>query len=139
MQWEEVLSSDQRRLQEIGSQWGINHLALEDLINRNQRAKIEDFENHHLLVWFALFEDSVHEIQFLFFSDKILCVPDSPPPSGKTWFEYLRLSDSSKDVEHLLYSALDRLTDLTAACLKPYFERIEQFEVTLFDEKQDPK
>ena len=49
--WVDVTGfADHEQLRAIGEQFGLHRLALEDVLNRNQRAKVEDYGSHQFLV-----------------------------------------------------------------------------------------
>lgn len=138
VQWLEIISEDRVALEAAAKTLNVHPLALEDCINRDQRAKLDEYENHQLLVWFMLAEGKTYEIQFLIFPNQILMVPHESPPSGATWWEYLRLTDNCKDVIHLLYQILDRVTDITWNELQRFFNQVDNFEQAMFVSECDP-
>ena len=132
VQWIEALSTDTEAMNRLAQNYQIHPLALEDCLHRDQRAKLEDYESHQLLVWFLYTEKKIFELQFLLYPDTLILVSHDPPPKEKTWKEYLRLSEGSKDVLHFLYQVLDRITDVTAIEIRSLFARIQDFEQNLF-------
>lgn len=137
-EWIEYLSADPR-FPEAAAACGVHPLALEDCLHRDQRPKLDDYESHQLLVWFALAGGRLHELQFLIFPSRIVAVPHEAPPSGATWREFLRLGDQPRDVWHLLYQALDRATDVTWQELREIFSEIDGLEQEMFDGRFDPR
>lgn len=87
--------------------WKVHPLALEDCQHRDQRPKLDDYKSHQFLVWFLFAKDQIYEIQFLIFPDHLIAVPHEEAPEGKSWSEYLGVTQQHKDVWHLLYSVLD--------------------------------
>src|SRR3990172_4586840 len=104
--WIEITGDRLSVLAELGIQYGIHPLALEDCLHRDQHPKLEDFDNHQFLVWFMVSNEKVYEIQFIIFPDKVIFVTGGPPPSGANWRDYLKLGGEKKDVWHLVYHAL---------------------------------
>ncbi len=140
VEWIEVQSTDSAQLESLGSQLGVNPLALEDCLHRDQRPKLDDYGDHQLLVWFLFESGRIHELQFLIFKDRLIAVPHDVAPGTKaTWKEHLRVTDQQKDVWHMLYQALDRATDITWHDLQSLFGRIDGFEQDLFDREIDPR
>ncbi len=139
-EWIEVQSTATAQLESLGSQLGINPLALEDCLHRDQRPKLDDYGDHQLLVWFLFEGGRIYELQFLIFKDRLISVPHDQAPDPKTsWKEYLRVADQQKDVWHMLYQALDRATDITWHDLQSLFARIDGYEQELFDREIDPR
>ena len=139
MKFFEVLSSDIAGISSLAKDLNINPLAVEDCLNRNQRAKLEDYQNHHLLVWFMYSCQMVHELEFVIFTDTLVLVAHEHPPRENTWSEYLKLSGEHKDIQHLLYQILDRSTDISISELRPIFDKIDDFEEEMFEATADPK
>lgn len=137
--WIEVLSSDEKKIQSLAESLSINPLAIEDCQHRDQRPKLDDYETHQLLVWFMFAENKIYELQFLIFSDSLVVVPHDSPPSGNSWESYLKITQSHKDVWHLLYQAIDRLTDVTWQELRSLYAQIDGFEQDLFSKEINPQ
>jgi magnesium transporter len=137
--WLEITGEKLSALAELGLKLGIHPLALEDCFHKDQRPKLEDFENHQYLVWFMMAQGKFYEIQFVIFPDKILFVCDDPPPKGESWRDYFKLGDENKDVWHMVYHALDSATDSTWSEVKDVFQKIEDFEQQIFTESFHPK
>lgn len=132
-----MISTQVEALQSLAADLQVHPLALEDCLHQNQRAKLEDYGNHQLLVWFLFFEGRIHEIQFLIFPDLLLFVAHEPPPRGISWKEFLRIHEESKDTPHFLYQALDRLTDISTSEARLLFQQIQNFEQNLFEGESD--
>ena len=123
----------------MGSRLGVHHLAMEDCANRNQRAKIDDYESHQLVVWYMLSGGHLYELQFIIFKDELVAVPHQPPPKETTWQDFLRIAPDTKDVWHLLYQALDHTTDVTWADLVTVFHTIDKCEEQMMVSGLDPQ
>lgn len=139
VKWIEVLSSDEKKILALAESFSINSLAVEDCQNRDQRPKLDDYESHQLLVWFMFAEGKVYELQFLIFADVLVVVPHEAPPTGDTWEAYLKISNTHKDVWHLLYQAIDRLTDVTWHELRSLYLQIDTFEQDIFKKEINPQ
>lgn len=139
LKWKEILSTDAAALSALGVEYSVNPLAIEDCLHRDQRPKLDDYEGHQLLVWFLLANERIYEIQFLIFSDQLIVVPHEAPPEGKTWEQYLGVIGQHKDVWHLLYSALDKATDITWREIRKVFSYVDNFEQKMFGREFDPQ
>lgn len=137
--WIEVQSSQTKDIETIGKSLGLHALAAEDCINRDQRPKLEDYGTHQFLVWFMIYNSELYEIQFAIFSDTILVVPHELPPRGATWKEFLNVSDQHIDTRHMLYMALDRITDVSWSEVKRLFMEAEALEEKVFSAEYDPR
>ena len=139
IRWTEVLSTENAILSDIAEKLDVHPLALEDCMHRDQRPKLDDYETHQLLVWFLFAKGRIYEIQFLIFKDHLVAIPHEPPPEGNSWNEYLRVTTTHKDVWHLLYSVLDRATDITWQEIRNLFIQIEEFEQKIFKKGFSPQ
>lgn len=129
--WKEILSSDADALKALATQLNVHPLALEDCLHRDQRAKLEDYGNHQFLVWFLYTEKKIYEVQFLLFPDLLLFVPHEKPPKGQSWKDYLNILEQDRDLPHLLYHTLDRITDITSSEIRSLYQKIQNFEQKL--------
>lgn len=139
IKWIEVLSADTQALAKVAEDFSVHPLALEDCHHRDQRPKLDDYGNHQLLVWFMFADKKVHEFQFLIFSEALIVVPHDRPPGGGTWEAYLKIGADHKDVWHMLYQAVDRLTDITWQELRALYARIDGFEQDIFKKEINPE
>lgn len=139
IKWTEVLSTQNDDLIKIAKDLNVHPLALEDCQHRDQRPKLDDYETHQLLVWFLLAKGRIYELQFLIFKDHIVAVPHEPPPEDKTWGEYLKVTHYHKDVWHLIYNALDRVTDITWQEIRILFSQVDEFEQQMFKKDVSPQ
>ncbi len=130
--WIEISSTDSEQLKSLALANNVHPLALEDCLHRDQRAKLDDFGEHQLLVWFLFSHEKIYELQFLIFKDKIICVPHDNPPQGSSWKDFLKIQENNKDVWHLLYQALDKATDLTWQEMRKVFLSIDSLEEDVF-------
>ncbi len=132
IKWIEILSTSRKELDAIGEKYSIHPLALEDCEHRDQRPKLDDYNTHQLLVWFMLANARIYELQILIFPDALIVVPHEPPPEMKKWCEYLKVSEQHKDVWHMIYQTLDKLTDITFDEIRQLMNEVDQFEQDLF-------
>jgi magnesium transporter len=138
IQWIEVLSSERERIQELGREYSMHPLAIEDGLNLNQRAKFDDFETHQLIVWFAIVGGELVEVEMVTFQNALIFITGCEAPNGLSWRDFLRL-DIKSDVYHMLHHTLDRLMDQTMDSEEKLFEEIENFEERILDERTNPR
>ena len=139
IEWIEIFGDKISSLAELGQKLSIHPLALEDCFHKDQRPKLDDFENHQFLVWFMIANGKIFELQFLIFPELILFVTDDPPPEGENWRNFFGLGNEEKDVWHMLYHALDRATDVTWGHVREILDELEEFEQKIFHENFSPK
>lgn len=139
LKWTEILSTDREALNHAAEIRSIHPLALEDCLHRDQRPKLDDYENHKFLVWFLLTREKVYEIQFLIFTDEIIVVTHDGAPDGTLWRDYLKLTQPHRDVWHMLYQALDRATDITWQDIRAICSYVDELEQEIFKKDFNPQ
>lgn len=122
----------------LANEYGVNSFAIEDCLNRDQRPKLDDYQTHQFLVWFMYTKNKVYELQFLIFPDKIIFVPFEASPDNTTWKEFLRVPAEGKDVWHMIYSVLDRCTDITWHEVRGLITKIDEIEQQIFKKDINP-
>jgi len=138
----EVASVEESKLRDLANQYSVHEMALEDCLHRDQRPKLDDFENHKFLVWFCYYQDRIYEIQFIIFNDTLILVPHEKSPIGNTWSEFLNFnsnSNSNLDVWHATYYLLDKLTDMTWTELRQLYHYVDDFELNIFKKEVKPQ
>ena len=75
------------QLANLRKRHALHHLTLEDMSNRNQRAKVEVYPNYLFLVWhyFQVELDAVAELHFVICAHTLLLVTNQRPAEGGTW------------------------------------------------------
>ena len=141
IQWIEALSNDEAFLKKLGADFMVHPLALEDCFNRDQRPKLDDYSTHQFLVWFMFHKNKVYEVQFIIFPDKLIAVPHEQPPEGLAWSEFLKMGkiDSYRDVWHLLYATLDKMTDITWQEVRSLYLYVDEMEQQMFKKGINPE
>lgn len=137
--WIEVLSHDKVTLEKLGADYMVHPLALEDCFNRDQKPKLDDYVTHQFLVWFMYHKSKVYEIQFIIFPDKLIAVPHEQPPEGLIWSEFLKLGSNYRDVWHMLYTALDKITDVTWLEVRSLYLHVDEIEQQMFKKDINPQ
>lgn len=136
----EVASVEESKLRDLANQYGVHAMVLEDCLHRDQRPKLDDFENHKFLVWFCYFQEKIYEIQFIIFNDTLILVPHEKSPIGSTWAEFLNFNiNLHQDVWHATYFILDRLTDITWTDLRQLYLHVDEFELNIFKKEVNPQ
>lgn len=139
LQWIEVDANNREEVVGLSKNFKIHPLAVEDCLNRNQRAKFEDFENHQLLVWFIYIDDAIIELEFVIFPEAIILATSEKAPDGGSWKDYLRVSLEQKDIYHVLYQAIDHSMDTSMNQILRVGKAIDEFEDNLFKVPTDPQ
>jgi|GEM_PF-645857 len=92
----------------------LHPLTVEDCIQRNQRCKLETYDNYLFMVWhfYTPQNEDYRELQVCVSPDAVLVVAESPAPGGVTWREYLlRGRAAGYNLKQTMTAVLDRLVD----------------------------
>ncbi|MCW9023639.1 MAG: magnesium/cobalt transporter CorA [Gammaproteobacteria bacterium] len=126
---------------DIGNQFGLHPLAMEDILNTGQRSKIEEYEEQLFIIMSApgnINNTTLEQISLFLGKNYIIsiCTGDSDP------FEPLRSRLQKKvgrirqkKADYLLYCILDLVIDMGFPLLESYGEVIEAIEDELLSSK----
>lgn len=127
-------------VREIGRRFQLHPLALEDILNTDQRPKVDDYGDYLFLV--ARFSDvdaatrtlATEQVSFILGRDFLLTFQERPTGSFDPVREWLR-SDKARirqqGTDYLAYALLDVLVDRYFGVLEQIGERTEQLEEDL--------
>lgn len=137
---------DIQKIEDIKKNLQIPDLVLEDVVNTNQRAKVEEFESCLFVVLKMIRLDdkgkqAIHEqTSFVLGQDFLLSFQDEP---GDT-FDFVRdrLRRSSRKIrsrgsDYLLFALIDTIVDNYLIVLERFGERIEDLEQKILSNKGD--
>lgn len=128
-------------LHELQDLLGLHRLALEDVLNAGQRAKVEEYEGHLFVVMhLPALADSGRVVteQMSFFVGEGFLVSFCPAPVDPFDLVRERLRQRVGAIrrgrsDYLLYALLDAIVDASFPLLELYGERIEDLEEELLD------
>ena len=140
--WVDVTGvSDVAVLQRLGELFGLHRLALEDVVNVNQRAKVEDFTDYLFVVLRMVDPTNTHETeQFTLFvgADFVLTVQERPGDCFGMVRSRLRDPKGQmqkRGADYLAYALLDSVVDAYFPVLERLDERLEAIEIAVLDGK----
>jgi len=125
---------DAEVLLQIGALFNLHRLALEDVVNVNQRAKVEHFDDHVYVVMRMLsFEERLRSEQFSMFigSDHVLTFQERRGDYFEPVRERLRLAQGrvrERKPDYLGYTLIDALIDSYFPIMERYDERLDVLE-----------
>ncbi len=129
-------------LRALGEEFGLHRLALEDVVNVHQRAKVEDYGEHAFIILRMVDSTNTAETeQFAMFvgPDFVLTFQERPGDC----FEMVRhrLRDASGQLQkrgsdYLAYALLDAVVDAYFPVLERMDERLEAIELEILDSKE---
>ncbi|MCE5214453.1 MAG: magnesium/cobalt transporter CorA [Methanobacterium sp.] len=132
--------ADIDKLKDIGRCFKLHPLALEDILNINQRPKIEDYQDYLYVVLklFNLNEDTINTKQVSFILEKNIVLSFQEDRDGifEGMIKRIESSDSPlrlKGADYLLYSLIDIVIDSYYPVLEKVEDRIENIEEQLIE------
>jgi magnesium transporter len=126
-------------------EFGFHPLAIEDVASRNQRPKLDAYDDYLFIVLhFGLYDKSTKrlltdELDVFVGPDFLITLPDRPLPAIASLFERyaqneeLRESVFSKGTGYLLYKIVDTGVDASFPMLRRMGEKLDQLEDDIFE------
>jgi magnesium transporter len=140
--WVDVTgTSDVATMRALGEEFGIHRLALEDVVNVNQRAKVEDYEDHAFLVLRMIDHNHPTETeQFAMFvgSDYVLTFQERPGDCFGMVRTRLRDANGQmrkRGADYFAYALLDSVVDAYFPVIELLDTRLESIELSILDGK----
>lgn len=130
---------DVAMLKALGEEFGLHRLALEDVVNVHQRAKVEDYGEHAFLVMRMI--DAAHPTeteQFAMFVGADFVLTFQERPGDCFGMVRSRLRDKAgqlqkRGADYLAYALLDSVVDAYFPVLELLDERLEKTELEILD------
>ena len=125
---------DTKVVNDIGAIFGLHPLSLEDVIQGEQRPKVEQYNNHHFIIarMAAVGESLETEQLSMFFTQNFVVTFQECPGDclGTVRLRIKELSDRARRMgaDYLAYSILDAVVDSYFPILEEYGERLETLE-----------
>jgi len=126
-----------QELDALAKEFSFHPLAIEDVLSRHQRPKIDVYADHYFLVFYRIGMDSgegvlIEEIDFFIGKNFLVVTHDSEIPFLDEVFERFRRSPGQKSVSRLLYEILDAIVDGYFPFLDEVAERSGEIEDAIF-------
>ncbi len=128
---------DVEMIRKLGAQFNFHPLALEDVLNCNQRPKVEDYGDYHFLVMKSVHlreELAIEQISFFMAGNYVITLQEEAGDSFEAVRERIRQGKGlirKSGPDYLTYALLDALIDEFFPVLEVYGERIEDLEQEL--------
>ncbi|MFO0013767.1 MAG: magnesium/cobalt transporter CorA [Planctomycetota bacterium] len=138
--WIDVIGlGSERTLQALGELLELHPLALEDVVNVHQRAKVDDFENSIFIIARMIdVEDSASTEQLAFFLKENLLISCQERP-GDCWdplrqrIRQQRPNLVDSGVDYLLHSLLDAVIDSYFPAIDRIVEQVDALELEIIE------
>lgn len=138
--WVDVVGvGDVAKLRALGEEFGLHRLALEDVVNVHQRAKVEDYgENAFLVMRMIDAERPTETEQFAMFVGADFVLTFQERPGDCFGMVRQRLRDAAGQLQkrgsdYLAYALLDSVVDAYFPVLERLDERLEAIELAILD------
>ncbi|MDA0664048.1 MAG: magnesium/cobalt transporter CorA [Proteobacteria bacterium] len=121
---------DVRTLRDIGEKFGLHSLALEDVLNVNQRPKIDEYDDHLFIVCRMPHNESALEteqVSFFLGKDFVITMQERPGDCFEPVRNRLRTKRGrirAGGADYLIYALLDAVTDAFFPVLESIGEQI---------------
>lgn len=128
-------------IRQVGDQFGLHRLAIEDVVNVNQRAKVEDFGDHLFVVLRMVDASKAHETeQFAMFLGADFVLTFQERVGDCFGMIRQRLCDpkgqmQKRGADYLAYALLDAVVDAYFPTLEQMDSRLEAIELEILDGK----
>ncbi|HZD02621.1 MAG TPA: magnesium/cobalt transporter CorA [Actinomycetes bacterium] len=144
--WVDLVSPSAEELQEVGEEFGIHPLALEDCRDRHQRPKVDEYHDHIFLVAYGAepsgetTRSALHEVDIVTAKQFVLTVHNGTPLHTETIARRVRAHPelAPSGAGFLLYVVLDELVDSFFPTLDAIGDRVEDLEEAIFDGQPRP-
>jgi magnesium transporter len=143
--WIDVVGlGDLAMMRRLGEEFGIHRLALEDVVNVNQRAKVEDYGDHEFLVLRMIDPTQPTDTeQFALFVGADFVVTFQERPGDCFGMVRQRLRDpkgqmQKRGCDYLAYALLDSVVDAYFPVLERMDQRLEVIEQTILEGNAGP-
>ncbi len=147
--WLDVVDPRQEDLALLQREFGLHPLAIEDAVQAHQRPKIESYGEGNDAYWFIVIHPAtmaadeliVHEVALFAGAKFLVTVRHSPAyPIDEIERRWLAHPDDLHcDSGFLLYTVLDTVVDGYFPVAERFEERVDEIEVTLFEDRPLPE
>ncbi|WP_299228187.1 magnesium/cobalt transporter CorA [uncultured Psychroserpens sp.] len=128
-------------IQKLGSHYSLHPLTLEDIVNTNQRPKLEEFENYLFIVFKMIYLKGDNAIQYEHLSmvvghDYVLTFQEADGDVFDDLRDRIALSKGrirSQSADYLMYTILDAVVDNYFTIVEAVGDKVEDLETIIFD------
>ncbi|HKJ44391.1 MAG TPA: magnesium/cobalt transporter CorA [Balneolales bacterium] len=130
-------------LQNLGNQFQIHPLVLEDIVNTDQRAKSEAYDNYQYVVVRKLnFSSKTDELEseqvsFILFKNVLLTFQEDTHPIFTSLYDRLKVDGSrirKMGTDYLMYALIDNIVDEYFGVLDQFGDKLEDLEDYIMDD-----
>ncbi|HMN20826.1 MAG TPA: magnesium/cobalt transporter CorA [Ottowia sp.] len=132
---------DAAQLQALGERFGLHPLALEDVLHREARAKVEEFDGQQFVVLSQVHRDAsgdfcTDQVGFFLGADYVISINQGPEDVFGPVRERIRAGSKVRahGADYLLYALIDVIVDGAFALLEELGDRLEALEDEILDD-----
>ncbi len=130
---------DAEFIRKVGAEFGFHRLALEDVVNVHQRAKMEQYGDHHYIVTRMLLQQETFDTEQLSIfvgSNFVVTFQEKPgdcldPVRARIRADRGRIRKAGPD--YLVYALLDAVIDAYFPLLEDYGDKMDQLEEDIIE------
>jgi magnesium transporter len=132
--WLDIQDPNDDDLELLRTEFGFHELALEDVVNRHERPKIENYTDYYFVVFYALRRPKCLEINIFIGKNYLVTIHDDEIEEIPATVERWRLNADriGHDVAVPIYSLLDALVDAYFPVIDDVAEDVEDIESAMF-------
>jgi magnesium transporter len=139
--WVDLVSPSHEELEQMGEEFDVHPLALEDCRHRHQRPKVDEYTNHIFLVSYGAGprkgrgRGALHEVDIIAGKQFVLTLHAGTPLDAEAISRRVRAHPelAPSGAGFLLYVVLDELVDSFFPALDAIGSRVESLEEAIFD------
>ena len=129
------------QIENIGNQYGLHPLVLEDIVNTTQRPKIDEYDDYLFVVLKMLYYDNdeniiIEQVSFVLGENYVITFQESEGDVFDTIRERIRLSNGrirGLKSDYLMYALIDAVVDNYFSIIETLGNKIEDLETELFE------
>ncbi len=125
--WLDLHSTAQEDVMALGELFGFNDLALEDSVEFGQRPKLDEYDDHVLIVYYGVDAEELVEVHCYVTGELIVTLRHGHCSTLTAAHERLAKVDARSE-EEAVYRVLDSLTDSYYPALESISERLDDLE-----------
>jgi magnesium transporter len=135
--WLDLTDPSKDEVHAVGEAFSFHPLALEDMLKRGQRPKLDDFGGYMFLVYYGVREADGDEVELeevhAFLSGGYIVTSHQRPSPALEEARQRLEAQTPRSEQFVIYRVIDGLTDSFFPVLERLDERMEQLDTEIFD------
>jgi magnesium transporter len=133
--WLDIQDPTDNDIELLRSEFGFHELALEDVMTKHERPKVESYDGYVFLVFYAIHRHHIHELNLFAGDHYLVTIHEGEMPEIDTTVERWRMNADrlGHDVAVPVYSLLDAFVDGYLPVIDEIAEQVEDVESAMFE------